>query len=82
MARITTSTLTLAATVCVSAALSAFTALLLTGSGQAQTLPAAKPTQVQATQAPESSASASMLALGRDGQRTVRVVYAGAVVAR
>ena len=37
MTRLTTSTLTLAATVGVSAALAAFVALLLTGSGQAQT---------------------------------------------
>ena len=82
MTRLTTSTLTLATTVGASAALSAFVALLLTGSGQAQTLPAAKPVQVQATEASASTNPAPVLTVGRDGQRTVRVVYAGAVVAR
>ena len=82
MTRLTTSTLTLASTVGVSAVLSGFAALLLTGSGQAQSLPAAKPAQVQASQASTSATPAPVLAVGRDGQRTVRVVYAGAVVAR
>ena len=82
MTRLTTSTLTLAATVGVSAVLSALAALLLTEPGQAQTLPTAKPAQMQATQMPVSSNSAPVLALGRDGQRTVRVVYVGAVAAR
>ena len=82
MTRLTTSTLTLASTVGASAALSAFAALLLTGSGQAQTAPVAKPAQVQATSVAATPNAAPQFAPGRDGQRTVRVVYAGAVVAR
>ena len=82
MTRLTTSTLTLAATVGISAALSAFAALLLTGSGQAQTLPAAKPAHVQAASVLAAPNTAPQFALGRDGQRTVRVVYAGTVVSR
>ena len=82
MTRTTTSTLTLASTVGLSAALTAFAALLLTGSGQAQTLPAAKPALVQPKSVLVQTNAAPVLATGRDGQRTVRVVYAGPIAAR
>ena len=61
---------------------STFIALMLTGTGQAQTLQVAKPVSVQAAQVSVSAAPATQLAQGRDGQRTVRVVYAGPIVAR
>jgi hypothetical protein len=86
MTRLTSSTLMLATTASVSAGLTAVIALLLTGTGQAQTVPAAKPVSVQTAQVSVSAATATapaiQLAQGRDGQRTVRVVYAGAIVAR
>jgi hypothetical protein len=85
MTRLTSSTLMLATTASVSAGLTAVIALLLTGTGQAQTVPAAKPVSVQtalSVSAATATAPAIQLAQGRDGQRTVRVVYAGAIVAR
>jgi len=72
----------------ISAGFTAFFALLLTGAGQAQPLPTAKPVTAQVTQVSVSAAPtlatapATQLAQGRDGQRTVRVVYAGPIVAR
>ena len=88
MTRTTSSTLTLAAAAGISAGLAAFFALVLTGTGQAQSLPAAKSvappmTQVSVTAVPTPPAApATQLAQGRDGQRTVRVVYAGPIMAR
>ena len=86
MTRLTSSTLTLATTAGVSAGLTVFIALMLTGTGQAQTPPAPKPVSVQAAEVSVSAATATVppiqLAQGRDGQRTVRVVYAGPIVAR
>ena len=82
MTRLTTFTLMLTSTVGASAVLSAFAVLLLSGSGQAQTLPVAKPAQVQAASVPATANVAPQFAPGRDGQRTVRVVYAGGIVAR
>ena len=88
MTRLNSSIPTLAAAASVSAGLTAFFALLLTGAGHAETRPTAKPIAAQTTQVSAStvpaptSALATQLTQGRDGQRTVRVVYAGPIVAR
>jgi len=89
MTRLTSSIPALAAAAGVSAGLTAFFALLLTGAGHAETQPVSKPLASQVTQvavsaapAPTTAASAPQLVQGRDGQRTVRVVYAGPIGAR
>ena len=82
MTRLSTSTLTLATMLGVSASLAAFATPLLVGSGQAQSFAPVRPAQIYAASAPATSNAAPQFAPGRDGQRTVRIVYAGAVVAR
>ena len=82
MKRLTTSTLTLATMLGVSASLAAIATPLLVGSGQAQGLAPVRTAQVQAALVLATLNAAPQFAPGRDGQRTVRVVYAGPTVAR
>ena len=82
MTRITTSTLTLAAILGTSALLAAVATPLLASPDRAHTPAAAKPAQVHALSVSVATNAAPLLALSRDGQRTVRVVYTGPTTAR
>lgn len=82
MTRITTSTLTLAAILGTSAVLAAVATPLLASPDQIHTPAAAKSAQVQPKSVLVQTNAAPQFAPGRDGQRTVRVVYAGPTTAR
>jgi ABC-type phosphate transport system substrate-binding protein len=81
MTRITTSILTLVAILGTSAGLAAVATPLLASPDQSHTPAAAKPAQVQTVSATGATAPAPQFAPARDGQRTVRVVYAGPTTA-
>ena len=82
MTRTTTSTLTLAAILGTSALLAAYATPLLAGPDQTHTPVAAKPALVQPKSLLVQTNAAPLLTTGRDGQRTVRVVYAGPIAAQ
>ncbi|GJD93588.1 hypothetical protein [Methylobacterium iners] len=82
MTRITTSTLTLAAILGTSAGLAAVATPLLASPDQIHTPAATKPAPVQPKSVLVQINTAPLLATGRDGQRTVRVVYAGPTTSR